>query len=260
MQDNKNKIKFASKAYAQRGGAMRALLIIVVLAIMFFVGMTYIIPGKGVTTKDGIINAAKQRVNNSGKQVGNSSKSDSTKIRESIAFNRANIALVYSGSSKSASSNHFIARAITIDRDGYLVTDASTIKKNEIYMVRLPGKKDLMEAKAVGANADVAILKINTTLTMVAKMQSTDVKNGIVVAAIGGGEKEYVAVGKITDVSAESGNIVTNLVGKITPGTPLVDKFKNLIGISSGATQSAKGKAFSNIDTIKGALMNVKGR
>jgi hypothetical protein len=159
-------------------------------------------------------------------------------IMDSVAQNQGSSVLIYEGS-------EFLGRGIMVSSNGFVVTDASLIKASTSYSVAVPGTKERLAATIFRTEDGLAVLKITISTTLVASFGNNFPVSNDLVVAITGDEKMSIGTGIVTKTTIES--IVTNIYGNITPGSPLVAKNGNVIGISLVGEQKAGEAIFKTL-------------
>jgi S1-C subfamily serine protease len=151
---------------------------------------------------------------------------------------------VYSFSGSRAFSESNIGSGVIFSEDGYIVTNTHIINRNKIIRVKLHSGEEF-DANLIGsdANADIAILKINTNkmLKPINISNSDDIKIGDKVLAIGNpyGIGISVSGGIISATGRDYGNPYLELIqtdAAINPGNSggaLINENGNLIGINT---------------------------
>ena len=151
---------------------------------------------------------------------------------------------VYSFSGSRTFSENNIGSGVIFSEDGYIVTNSHIINKNKIIRVKLHSGEEF-DANLIGsdANADIAILKINTNkmLKPINISNSDDIKIGDKVLAIGDpyGIGISVSGGIISATGRDYGNPYLELIqtdAAINPGNSggaLINENGNLIGINT---------------------------
>ena len=162
---------------------------------------------------------------------------------------------MYSFSGSRTFSENNIGSGVIFSEDGYIVTNSHIINKNKIIRVKLHSGEEF-DANLIGsdANADIAILKINTNkmLKPINISNSDDIKIGDKVLAIGDpyGIGISVSGGIISATGRDYGNPYLELIqtdAAINPGNSggaLINENGNLIGINT--------KFFLELGPIKG--------
>lgn len=151
---------------------------------------------------------------------------------------------VYSFSGSRAFSESNIGSGVIFSEDGYIVTNTHIINRNKIIRVKLHSGEEF-DANLIGsdANADIAILKINTNkmLKPIIISNSDDIKVGDKVLAIGNpyGIGISVSGGIISATGRDYGNPYLELIqtdAAINPGNSggaLINHKGNLIGMNT---------------------------
>lgn len=159
---------------------------------------------------------------------------EADEIMDSVAKTQGSSVLLYQNGT---AEGEFLGRGIVVSSTGFILTDANLVKASSTYSVVVPGTKERYEATVVKVADGLAVLKITISTTLVASFGNNfPVANDLVVA-ITGDAKMRIGTGIVTKTTAES--IVTNIYGTITPGSPLVAKSGNVIGISLIGEQAA---------------------
>lgn len=163
-------------------------------------------------------------------------------IMDSVAQNQGSSVLIYQGAT---TTEEFLGRGILVTSNGFIVTDANLIKASTTYSVAVPGTKERLVATVVKTEDGLAVLKITISTTLVASFGNNFPVSNDLVVAITGDEKMSIGTGIVTKTTIES--IVTNIYGNITPGSPLVAKNGNVIGISITGQQKAGEAIFKTL-------------
>ena len=143
-----------------------------------------------------------------------------------------------------AYTNNNVGSGVIFSEDGYIVTNFHVISGNQFTKVKLNNGQEY-EANLIGGdrNADIAILKINTTnsLKAIKISDSNDLKIGDKVLAIGNpyGIGISVSSGIVSATGRDYGNPYLELIqtdAAINPGNSggaLINENGNLIGINT---------------------------
>ena len=143
-----------------------------------------------------------------------------------------------------AYTNNNVGSGVIFSEDGYIVTNFHVISGNQFTKVKLNNGQEY-EANLIGGdrNADIAILKINTTnsLKPIKISDSNDLKIGDKVLAIGNpyGIGISVSSGIVSATGRDYGNPYLELIqtdAAINPGNSggaLINENGNLIGINT---------------------------
>ncbi len=143
-----------------------------------------------------------------------------------------------------AYTNNNVGSGVVFSEDGYIVTNFHVISGNQFTKVKLNNGQEY-EANLIGGdrNADIAILKINTTnsLKPIKISDSNDLKIGDKVLAIGNpyGIGISVSSGIVSATGRDYGNPYLELIqtdAAINPGNSggaLINENGNLIGINT---------------------------
>ena len=143
-----------------------------------------------------------------------------------------------------AYSNNSVGSGVIFSEDGYIVTNFHVISGNQFTKVKLNNGQEY-EANLIGGdrNADIAILKINTTSSLkpIKISDSNDLKIGDKVLAIGNpyGIGISVSSGIVSATGRDYGNPYLELIqtdAAINPGNSggaLINENGNLIGINT---------------------------
>ena len=143
-----------------------------------------------------------------------------------------------------AYTNNSVGSGVIFSEDGYIVTNFHVISGNQFTKVKLNNGQEY-EANLIGGdrNADIAILKINTTnsLKPIKISDSNDLKIGDKVLAIGNpyGIGISVSSGIVSATGRDYGNPYLELIqtdAAINPGNSggaLINENGNLIGINT---------------------------
>ncbi len=172
--------------------------------------------------------------------------------------------------------NGFLGLGIVLGRDGIVATDASLVYEGGTYTL-LDAAGTPYEAKAVhiGGEGRTALLQVSTkkdapapVLTSATLAQSGTVKLGQSIITLAGRDRVNVSTGIVgsiltEDIPAsvdESGKkiatttvttlIDTSIPGAISAGSPLVNIFGEVIGISTGASRARSRSAFLPVRVI----------
>ena len=143
-----------------------------------------------------------------------------------------------------AYTNNNVGSGVIFSEDGYIVTNFHVISGNQFTKVKLNNGQEY-EANLIGGdrNADIAILKINTTSSLkpIKISDSNDLKIGDKVLAIGNpyGIGISVSSGIVSATGRDYGNPYLELIqtdAAINPGNSggaLINENGNLIGINT---------------------------
>ena len=174
------------------------------------------------------------------------------------------------------SVNAFLGLGVVLARDGLVATDASLVYEGGTYTV-LDVAGNAYDAKAVhvGGEGRTALLQVSAkkdapapAFTPVVLAQSGGVKLGQSVITLAGRDRVNVSLGIIASVLTEdipasvdengkkiATTTVTTLIdtsipGAISAGSPLVNIFGEVIGISTGVSRARSRSAFLPVRVI----------
>lgn len=169
-------------------------------------------------------------------------KTDADLILDAVASNRGSSVLIYK---TTATEENFVARGLLSTTDGIVLTDDAVIQPGVEYVISVPGTRDPFQASQLSTVDDVAILKIDINTTLVAEFTDFVPTTESLVVALNGDEALQIATGIITGVREDA--LITNIVGAMTPGTPLVAKDGSVIGLSTVGAQDSTDTTFRRI-------------
>lgn len=248
-----------------QNGRVSALVLILtsVISILLTLGIVAIVISKyGVeevaTEVSPFVKSAKDRVMEG--VVPPSAQTEPTteadEIMDAVSKNQGSSVLLYREASM---TGEFLGRGIVVSSTGHILTDATLIEASTTYSVAVPGIKERFQAMVVNVKGDIAVLKITTSTTLVSQFGNNFPTTNDMVVAITGDEKMRIGTGIVTDITSKS--ITTNIYGTITPGSPLVAKNGNVVGISLVGEQSAGEARFRLLtkDDINSLTKTVDG-
>jgi len=180
-------------------------------------------------------------------------------VLKAINVNRSRVVKIYQSDLEKASTpdnknKMFLARGIIISKDGLIATAKGAFRADDEYAIVVPGRQDVFKLKPVKVGEKLAFFKIPTKFDLVVALEKSQPKKGDLVVAIGGREKDGMAVGEILNVEKVLKNtfITTTIPPKsIEAGTPLINQDKKIIGVYTAVDEQGKSLFVSGRDIKK---------
>lgn len=168
-------------------------------------------------------------------------------VLKAINANRSRVVKIYAKLDNTIDLNErnekFLARGIIISEDGKIATVKGAFQTTEEYSVIVPGKEDVFNVQPLEVGKQLAFFKIPAKFNLVVNLDNSQPKEGDLVVAIGGREKDGMAVGEVLKVENVLDNtfITTTIPPKsIEAGTPLINQKEKVIGIYSATDEKGR--------------------
>ena len=181
-------------------------------------------------------------------------------VLKAINANRSRVVKIYQSDLEKAGTpddknKMFLARGIIISKDGLIATAKGAFRTDDEYAIVVPGRQDIFKLKPIKVGEKLAFFKIPTKFDLIASLENSQPQKGDLVVAIGGREKDGMAVGEILNVEKVLKNtfITTTIPPKsIEAGTPLINQDEKIIGIYTAVDEQGKSLFISGEDIKKG--------
>lgn len=168
-------------------------------------------------------------------------------VLKAINANRSRVVKIYAKLDNAIDLNErnekFLARGIIISEDGKIATVKGAFQTTEEYSIIVPGKEDVFNVRPLEVGKQLAFFKIPAKFNLVVNLDNSQPKEGDLVVAIGGREKDGMAVGEVLKVENVLDNtlITTTIPPKsIEAGTPLINQKEKVIGIYSATDERGR--------------------
>lgn len=150
-----------------------------------------------------------------------------------------------------AGGNPFASLGVILTKDGLIATDDAAIVEGVGYFAILPDGTVIPTEVVTRDSGPIAILRLQpekiTTFTPITIGSSDSLKLGQTLVGLSGRDRTTILTGIVsgltTGAKPESGNppivfIETNLSGSLTSGTPVLNIFGDVVGISTGSSRA----------------------
>ncbi len=168
-------------------------------------------------------------------------------VLKAVNANRSKVVKIYAKLNDRADLNEknekFLARGVIVSKDGIVATVKGAFQAEKEYSIIAPGKKDVFEVRPLKIGKRLAFFKIPAEFNLVVDLENSQPQKDGLVVAIGGREKDGMAVGKILKMENVMDNtlITTTIPPKsIEAGTPLINQKEKVIGIYSGTDEEGR--------------------
>jgi S1-C subfamily serine protease len=184
-------------------------------------------------------------------------------LTESIAKTSNRMVRIHAGK---ATTTPVAAVGIIVSADGTVATDWLTVEKDATYAAQFPGNKVIsLSVSSFDAKTGIALLvpvakegEALSGLSPVSLKGSSSLKLGQTVLAVSGTSRTSVSTGIVETLldgvvireSVPVPFISSSVSGVSVPGTPLVNIFGEVIGISTSLSRKENASAFVSSDGL----------
>ncbi len=182
-------------------------------------------------------------------------------ILKAVNANRSRVVKIYAKLNKDADLNEknekFLARGIVVLNNGTIATAKGGFRDDQEYSIIIPGEKNVFNIRPSIVGKQLVFFKVPLKFNLVVSLDSFKPKKRDLVVAIGGREKDGMAVGEILKVEnvLNTTLITTTIPPKsIEAGTPLINQKGEVIGIYSTADDKGRSLFIAAKDVKKASL------